>query len=143
MLGHLLECAGQVTGGYFADPGFKDVADLALLGFPLAEVAADGSGTVTKVEGSGGLVTAGFKVTIDDATRARLLGAAGTNTIQFRFNGTDGNSNGYRILDLQFQDASGKNLSPVTKKWADIETEKTAGKVQNAVGGLKDAVRGK
>ena len=38
--GHLLECAGQVTGGYFADPGVKDVPDLARLGFPLAEVGA-------------------------------------------------------------------------------------------------------
>ena len=33
-IGHLLECAGQITGGYFADPGVKDVADLAHLGFP-------------------------------------------------------------------------------------------------------------
>ena len=38
VVGHLLECAGQVTGGYFADPGYKDVPDLARLGFPLAEV---------------------------------------------------------------------------------------------------------
>jgi Acyclic terpene utilisation family protein AtuA len=55
--GHLLECAGQITGGYFADPGVKDVPDLARLGFPLAEVAEDGSCTVTKVAGSGGRVT--------------------------------------------------------------------------------------
>ena len=32
------ECAGQITGGYFADPGYKDVPDLARLGFPIAEV---------------------------------------------------------------------------------------------------------
>ena len=38
VVGHLLECAGQVTGGYFADPGYKDVAGLARLGFPIAEV---------------------------------------------------------------------------------------------------------
>lgn len=57
LVGHLLECAGQVTGGYFADPGFKDVAGLARLGFPLAEVAADGTAVVTKVAGSGGLVS--------------------------------------------------------------------------------------
>ena len=57
VLGHLLECAGQVTGGYFADPGFKEVADLARLGFPLAEVREDGTAVLTKVEGSGGLVT--------------------------------------------------------------------------------------
>ena len=56
-VGHLLECAGQVTGGYFADPGFKDVPDLARLGFPLAQVAEDGSFSITKVPGSGGRVT--------------------------------------------------------------------------------------
>ena len=55
--GHLLECAGQVTGGYFADPGYKDVPNLARLGFPIAEVQADGTCVVTKVPGSGGLVT--------------------------------------------------------------------------------------
>ena len=58
VLGHLLECAGQVTGGYFADPGFKNVPDLARLGFPIAEVREDGSFVVTKVPGSGGMVTA-------------------------------------------------------------------------------------
>jgi hypothetical protein len=58
VVGHLLECAGQVTGGYFADPGYKDVLDLARLGFPIAEVAADGSVVITKVAGSGGRVSA-------------------------------------------------------------------------------------
>lgn len=56
--GHLLECAGQITGGYFADPGYKDVPDLARLGFPIGEVGEDGSLVVTKVPGSGGAVTA-------------------------------------------------------------------------------------
>ena len=56
--GHLLECAGQITGGYFADPGYKDVDGLARLGFPIGEVGADGSLVITKVEGSGGAVTA-------------------------------------------------------------------------------------
>ena len=57
LVGHLLECAGQITGGYFADPGFKDVTNLARLGFPLAEVQPDGSSVITKVTGSGGCVT--------------------------------------------------------------------------------------
>jgi hypothetical protein len=57
VIGHLLECAGQVTGGYFADPGFKDVPGLAHLGFPLAEVSENGSAVITKVDGSGGMVT--------------------------------------------------------------------------------------
>ncbi|GAA4991028.1 DUF1446 domain-containing protein [Yinghuangia aomiensis] len=56
-VGHLLECAGQVTGGYFADPGVNDVPGLVRLGFPLAEVAADGAFSVSKVPGSGGRVT--------------------------------------------------------------------------------------
>ena len=56
--GHLLECAGQITGGYFADPPYKDVPDLARLGFPIGEIGEDGSLVITKVEGSGGAVTA-------------------------------------------------------------------------------------
>jgi hypothetical protein len=56
--GHLLECAGQITGGYFADPGYKDISDLARLGFPIGEVGEDGSLVITKVAGSGGAVTA-------------------------------------------------------------------------------------
>ncbi len=56
-IGHLLECAGQVTGGYFADPGYKDVHNLARLGFPLAIVDETGDGIITKVPGSGGEVT--------------------------------------------------------------------------------------
>lgn len=56
--GHLLECAGQITGGYFADPGCKDVPGLARLGFPIGEVGEDGSLVITKVAGSGGAVTA-------------------------------------------------------------------------------------
>ena len=49
--GHLLECAGQITGGYFADPGYKDIPDLARLGFPIGEVGEDGSLVITKVDG--------------------------------------------------------------------------------------------
>jgi hypothetical protein len=57
VIGHLLECAGQITGGYFADPGVKDVPDLARLGFPIAEIESDGSAIITKVAKSGGLIT--------------------------------------------------------------------------------------
>ncbi len=56
-VGHLLECAAQVTGGYFADPGHKEVPDLAHVGFPLAEVTARGDATITKLAQSGGLVS--------------------------------------------------------------------------------------
>jgi hypothetical protein len=57
VMGHLLECAGQITGGYFADPGYKDVPNLGRLGFPIAEVQEDGAFVVTKVPSSGGMVT--------------------------------------------------------------------------------------
>ena len=57
VLGHLLECAGQLTGGYFIEPGKKDVPNPERLGFPIAEIAEDGSFFVTKVDEAGGLVT--------------------------------------------------------------------------------------
>jgi hypothetical protein len=56
LVGHLLECAGQLTGGYFADPGVKDVPGLAHLGFPYADVAADGTAEYGKLPGTGGLL---------------------------------------------------------------------------------------
>ena len=58
VVGHLLECAGQITGGYFADPGYKDVPMLARLGFPIGEITADGAVTITKVPHAGGRVSA-------------------------------------------------------------------------------------
>ena len=56
-VGHLLECAGQLCGGYFADPGRKDVPGMANLGFPYADVAPDGNAIVSKVAGTGGQIT--------------------------------------------------------------------------------------
>jgi hypothetical protein len=55
-IGHLMECGAQVTGGYFPDPGFKDVPEPWNLAFPIAEVAPDGSAVLTKVAGTGGAV---------------------------------------------------------------------------------------
>jgi hypothetical protein len=57
LIGHMLECAGQLTGGYFADPGRKDVPGLARLGFPFADVDQEGNAIVGKVDGSGGALT--------------------------------------------------------------------------------------
>ncbi|WP_199287829.1 acyclic terpene utilization AtuA family protein [Kushneria phosphatilytica] len=56
--GHLLECCTQVTGGYFADPGFKDVPDPAHPGCPIVELKRSGELVVTKTAGSGGVVNA-------------------------------------------------------------------------------------
>jgi hypothetical protein len=55
-IGHLLECGAQVTGGYFADPGFKDVPDLWDLALPIAEVDPSGDAIITKLEDTGGMV---------------------------------------------------------------------------------------
>lgn len=57
LAGHLLECSAQLSGGYFADPGYKDVPELARVGFPIAEVGADGSIVVSKADDTGGLVS--------------------------------------------------------------------------------------
>jgi hypothetical protein len=57
VVGHLLECAGQITGGYFADPGIKDIEGLADLGFPFAQVESDGTAVLGKVAGTGGEIT--------------------------------------------------------------------------------------
>ena len=69
MMGHLLECGGQVTGGYYAVPGNaipgntvpgeKEVPGLGHLGFPIAQISEDGSFFITKVPGAGGIVTVG------------------------------------------------------------------------------------
>lgn len=56
LLGHLLECAGQVSGGYFADPGYKNVDNLWNLGFPFADVDEEGNLVLNKLKGSGGLL---------------------------------------------------------------------------------------
>lgn len=55
MAGHLLECGAQVTGGYFADPGFKDVPEPESIGYPIATIEPSGDFIIGKAQG-GGLV---------------------------------------------------------------------------------------
>ncbi|MDJ1493880.1 DUF1446 domain-containing protein [Cytophagaceae bacterium DM2B3-1] len=57
VIGHLMECAGQLTGGYFADPGKKDIPDFANLGHPFVDVWEDGTAIFSKVPGTGGTIT--------------------------------------------------------------------------------------
>src|SRR5699024_4541818 len=54
--GHLLECAGQVSGGYFADGNKKNVNDMANIGFPYAEIDSNGQAIIKKAEKTGGLI---------------------------------------------------------------------------------------
>jgi Acyclic terpene utilisation family protein AtuA len=55
--GHIIECGCQATGGNYSF--FDEVPDLAHAGFPLAELASDGSAVITKHPGTGGLVSVG------------------------------------------------------------------------------------
>ncbi|HEX3705939.1 MAG TPA: acyclic terpene utilization AtuA family protein [Mycobacteriales bacterium] len=55
--GHVLECGAQATGGNYSY--FTEVPGIEHLGFPLAEIADDGTAVITKHEGSGGLVDVG------------------------------------------------------------------------------------
>lgn len=54
--GDMVECGAIVSGGYFADPGYKEVHDLARLGFPYLVVQPDGGAEVTKLDGTGGVI---------------------------------------------------------------------------------------
>jgi hypothetical protein len=56
VIGHLMECGSQVSGGYFADPGYKEVPNLAEVGHPIAEVSAERI-LITKLPGTGGVVS--------------------------------------------------------------------------------------
>ena len=56
VMGHLLECAGQITGGYCADPGVKDIPNFAHIGFPYADIDSDGNCIIGKPAGTGGAI---------------------------------------------------------------------------------------
>ena len=72
--GHLIECGAQATGGLWN--GWSELTDFAGIGYPIAELAADGSCTITKPEGTGGRVSVGtvteqLLYEIDDPARYR------------------------------------------------------------------------
>ncbi|MGE0799563.1 MAG: acyclic terpene utilization AtuA family protein [Lautropia sp.] len=52
----MVECGANVSGGFFADPGYKEVPELWNLGYPFIEIEPDGTTVVSKVPGTGGLI---------------------------------------------------------------------------------------
>lgn len=72
--GHVIECGAQATGGLWHR--WDEIPDLANVGYPIAELGDDGSSVITKVEGTGGLVSVGTVAEqvvyeIDDPARYR------------------------------------------------------------------------
>ena len=57
LAGHVIECGPQATGGNYSF--LDEIADRRHPGFPIAEIAADGSSVITKHDGTGGLVSVG------------------------------------------------------------------------------------
>jgi len=55
IMGHILECGPQCTGGNYS--GWREVKDFARIGYPVVEASSDGSCVITKHEGTGGLVS--------------------------------------------------------------------------------------
>jgi cytochrome c553 len=73
---------------------------------------------------NGGFYTTRITLPLDAAAKARLVALPGMNRIQFRFNGTDGESNGYRILNLQLQDAGAAQVDTTTVQRFDPLSER-------------------
>ena len=91
--GHLIECGAQVTGGLWHE--WDQLHDLAGIGYPIAEVAGDGSSVITKPQGTGGLVsvatvTEQLLYEIDDPARYRTPDVdVDFTTLFLTGNGTD------------------------------------------------------
>jgi hypothetical protein len=90
--GHVIECGPQATGGNYAF--FTEIADLRHPGFPIAEIAPDGSSVITKHAGTGGAVTIGTVTAqlLYEIAGARYPGpdvTARFDTVNLAMDGTD------------------------------------------------------
>lgn len=94
VIGHLMECGSQITGGYFCDPPYKVVPDLHRVGHPICEVDAE-SVFITKLPDTGGLVseaTCKEQLLYETQDPARYLGpdvVVDLGRVRFRQSGTD------------------------------------------------------
>ena len=90
--GHVIECGAQATGGNYAF--FQEIPGLEHVGFPIAELHADGSSVITKHPGTGGAVTVGTVTAqlLYEVEEPRYLGpdaVARLDTVQLRPDGPD------------------------------------------------------
>ena len=90
--GHVIECGAQATGGNYAF--FREIPGLEHVGFPVAELHADGSSVITKHPGTGGAVTVGTVTAqlLYEVEGPRYLGPDATarlDTVELRADGSD------------------------------------------------------
>ncbi|MGH8080214.1 MAG: hypothetical protein ACREP7_06535, partial [Lysobacter sp.] len=78
---------------------------------------------------NGGFYTTKITLKLTPQIKSKLVALPQYNRVQFRFNGTDGETNGYRILQLQLQDEAATNIGQNTIVYTDPKVEKDAGRV--------------
>jgi hypothetical protein len=94
IVGHLMECGSQITGGYFSDPPYKIVPDLHRIGHPICEVDSE-TVSITKLEDTGGIVseaTCKEQLLYETQNPARYLGpdvVVDLGRVTFRQSGKD------------------------------------------------------
>lgn len=81
---------------------------------------------------NGGFYTTRITLPLDAAAKARLVALPRTNRIQFRFNGTDGESNGYRVLNLQLQDSGAAQVDSTSLEHFDPQSERDTSSIAAA-----------
>ena len=72
----------------------------------------------------GGYYTTHVTLKLPSTTLARLVALPATNRVQFRFNGTEGETSGFRVLALQLQNSAGKSVDSETVRQFDPTTER-------------------
>ncbi|WP_417354964.1 hypothetical protein [Gallaecimonas pentaromativorans] len=105
--------------------GMDDSADIPWVDVTDANLEVEDT---VKVQGgiNGGFYTVNMALILDSAMRQRLVASPALNRVQFRFNGTDGESNGFRILNIEMTDANNEKVSTDEITRVDPQLERSA-----------------